>query len=192
MQEMIETGFTQTAREARRIVDTLLDCEKPVVAKLNGDAIGLGVTIALFCDVIFMAEGARVGDPHVRAGLTSGDGGAIIWPQLSGYARAKEYLLTGDLLLAAEAARNGLINHVVAGSELDARVAAFADRFASGSALAIRTTKASIIIALKQAAASALDASLAFETQCSASPDHREAVAAFREGRRPKFAGGLI
>jgi enoyl-CoA hydratase len=189
MQEMIDHGFGQTAREAKRIVFSLLDCEKPVIAKLNGHATGLGATLALFCDVIFAADHARIGDPHVLVGFTAGDGGAVIWPQLIGYARAKEYLMTGDLIPAPEAARMGLINHAVPASELDARVDAFADRLAVGALVAIRTTKASVNIGLKQLAASIMDACLAFEEQSNACADHQEAVSAFRKGRKPKFKG---
>ncbi len=189
MQEMIDHGFAQTAREARRIVFSLLDCEKPVIARINGHATGLGATIALFCDVIFAADHAKIGDPHVNVGLTAGDGGAVIWPQLIGYARAKEYLMTGDLLPAPEAARIGLINHAVPASELDTRVNDFADRLAAGALIAIRTTKASINIGLKQMAASIMDACLAFEAQSNGAADHQEGVCAFREGRKPSFGG---
>jgi len=189
MQTMIDEGFEQTAHEARRIIFSLLDCEKPIIAKVNGHATGLGATMALFCDVIFAAESARIGDPHVSIGLTAGDGGAIIWPQLIGYARAKEYLMTGDLILATEAARIGLINHAVPSADLDARVDAFADRLAGGALTAIRTTKMAINIGLKQLAASILDASLALEGLSNASADHQEAVTAFHEGRKPVFAG---
>ena len=189
MQEMIEHGFEDTAREAKRIVFSLLDCPKPVIAKINGHATGLGATIALFCDVIFAAETARIGDPHVVIGLTAGDGGAVIWPQLIGYARAKEYLLTGDLMPASEAARIGLINHATPAAELDARVDAFADRLAKGAGVAIRTTKMSVNAGLRQLAASVLETSLALEAVSNGSADHREAVAAFREGRKPTFSG---
>jgi enoyl-CoA hydratase len=189
MQEMIDHGFGQTAREAKRIVFSLLDCEKPVIAKLNGHATGLGATLALFCDVIFAADHAKIGDPHVLVGFTAGDGGAVIWPQLIGYARAKEYLMTGDLIPALDAAQMGLINHAVPVSELDERVDAFADRLAGGALLAIRTTKASVNLGLKQLATSIMDACLAFEEQSNACADHQEAVSAFREGRKPKFQG---
>jgi enoyl-CoA hydratase len=189
MQEMIDHGFGQTAREAKRIVFSLLDCEKPVIAKVNGHATGLGATLALFCDVIFAADHVKIGDPHVSVGFTAGDGGAVIWPQLIGYARAKEYLMTGDLIPAPEAARMGLINHVVPASELDVRVDAFVDRLVVGALVAIRTTKASVNIGLKQLAVSIMDACLAFEEQTNACADHQEAVAAFREGRKPKFTG---
>jgi enoyl-CoA hydratase len=189
MQEMIDHGFAETAREAKQIVNSLLDCEKPLIARLNGHATGLGATIALFCDVVFAADHARIGDPHVSIGLTAGDGGAIVWPQLIGYARAKEYLLTGDLIQAPDAARIGLINRAVPAAQLDAEVDAFADRMASGARVAIRTTKRAINLGLKQIAAALLDAGLAFESESNASADHREAVAAFREGRKPTFKG---
>ena len=189
MQEMIDSGFDETAREAKRIIFSLLDCEKPIIAKVNGHATGLGATIALFCDLIYAAQTAKIGDPHVAIGLTAGDGGAVIWPQLVGYPRAKEFLLTGDLLPAPEAARIGLINHSVPAAELDARVDALADRLAAGAGVAIRTTKMSINIGLRGLASRILDASLAFEATSNTSADHREAVAAFREGRAPRFTG---
>ncbi len=189
MQDMIDDPaiFERTIREAKEIVLSILDCEKPIIAKVNGDAIGLGATLALLCDVVFAAETARIGDPHVRAGLVAADGGAIIWPQLVGYARAKEYLLTGKLLPAAEAERIGLINHAVPADALDAAVADFALRLAKGAQQAIRWTKATINIGLKQLAASMLDAGLAYEAVTNLSADHAEAVAAFRAGRAPIF-----
>ncbi len=189
MQKMIDEGFDQTAREARRIVLDLLDCDKPVIAKLNGHAAGFGATLALFCDVIFAADHAKIGDPHVTVGLTAGDGGALIWPQLVGYARAKRYLLTGDMIPAAEAERIGLITHALPAAELDAAVDAFADRLAAGAQVAIRTTKRAINAALKANAAQMMDTSLALETLSNASTDHQEAVTSFRESRAPNFTG---
>lgn len=191
MQKMIDqpASFEKTAREGKQIVFSLLDCEKPVIAKLNGHATGLGATIALFCDVIFASETAKIGDPHVSVGFVAGDGGAVIWPQLIGYARAKEYLMTGDLMTAAEAMRIGLINHAVAPSELDDRVAQFADRLAAGATKAIRWSKMSVNIGLKQLAHSIMDASLAYEAMSNVTADHQEAVNAFREKRAPRFMG---
>lgn len=187
MQSVIDEGFDRTAREAKRIVTSLLDLEKPVIARLNGHATGFGATLALFCDVVIAAETARIGDPHVQVGFTAGDGAAVIWPQLIGYARAKEFLMTGDLMTATEAARIGLINHAVPADELDARVYGLAERLAAGSQVAIRTTKMSVNIGLKQLAASLMDACLAFEARSNASRDHQEAVAAFRDKRTPDF-----
>lgn len=189
MQEAIDepARFEQTIREAKQIVFSLIDCEKPIIAKLNGHATGLGATIALFCDVIFAAEHAKIGDPHVSIGFVAGDGGAVIWPQLIGYARAKEYLMTGDLMTAAQAAQMGLINHAVPADELDARVDAFADRLAAGATKAIRWTKMSVNIGLRDLATSIMDASLAYEALSNITPDHAEAVRAFAEKRPPLF-----
>lgn len=190
-QKMIDepSSFEKTAREAKQIIFTLLDCEKPIIAKVNGHATGLGATIALFCDVIFASEAAKIGDPHVSVGLVAGDGGAVIWPQLIGYARAKEYLMTGKLMPAAEAARVGLINHAVPATELDAQVRDFADHLAAGAIKAIKWTKMSVNIGLKQLASSIMDASLAYEAMSNVTVDHQEAVHAFREKRKPLFTG---
>jgi len=191
MQQMIDepSRFEKTAREGKQIVFSLLDCEKPIIAKVNGHVTGLGATIALFCDVIFASDRAKIGDPHVSVGFVAGDGGAVIWPQLIGYARAKEYLMTGDLMTATEAARMGLINRAVPPEELDATVDAFARRLAKGALKAIRWTKLSVNIGLKQLAHSIMDASIAYEGQSNRTADHAEAVAAFREGRQPTFVG---
>src|SRR5439155_1348849 len=128
-------------RDAKQLIWDLLDVEVPIVAALNGHAMGLGASIALLCDVIFMADTATIGDPHVRVGIVAGDGGAAIWPLALGPARAKEYLLTGDPLTAAEAERIGLVNHVVPAAELDGQAMAFAARLAAGAPLAVRYTK---------------------------------------------------
>jgi enoyl-CoA hydratase len=191
MQLMIDepARFERTAREGKQIVFSLLDCEKPVIAKVNGHATGLGATIALFCDVIFASEKAKIGDPHVSVGFVAGDGGAVIWPQLIGYARAKEFLMTGDLMTARQAAEIGLINHAVAPEELDKTVDAFARKLQSGATKAIRWTKMSVNIGLKQLAHSIMDASISYEAQSNRTADHAEAVAAFREGRPPRFTG---
>lgn len=185
-----EPGATRpSVLEAKKIVFSLLDLEKPIIAKVRGPAIGLGCTIALFCDVIFAADTARFADPHVGVGIVAGDGGAAIWPHLVGHARAKEYLMTGDAILAPEAERIGLINHAVGEGELDARVAAFAARLAEGPTQAIKYTKVSVNIGLKQIAHAILDASLAYEMMTFETDDHREAVEAFLAKRKPKFTG---
>ncbi|GGD00663.1 enoyl-CoA hydratase/isomerase family protein [Pyruvatibacter mobilis] len=175
--------------EGRRIVTSLLDVEKPIVAAINGPAVGLGATLALFSDVIFMGESAQVADPHVKVGLVAGDGGAVIWPQLVGYARAKEYLMTGDPVPAAEAERIGLVNHVVPDAELQERAMAFARKLARGAPQAIQHTKAAVNMELKRLAATVFDASLAYEMISFTRDDHREAVSAFLEKRAPAFTG---
>ncbi len=85
--------FDNEVRLAKRIIFSILDLDKPLVCRMNGHAVGLGATIALFCDVVFAAEHAKIGDPHVALGLVAGDGGALIWPQRIGLTLAKEFLL---------------------------------------------------------------------------------------------------
>jgi enoyl-CoA hydratase len=182
--------FELTVREAKQIIFGLIDCEKPVIARINGPAVGLGATIALFCDISFMAQSTYISDPHVSIGMVAGDGGSVIWPQLIGFARAKEYLLTGDRILASDAAQMGLVNHAVPDDELDQRVDAFADRLAGGAQQAIRYSKVTINIALRQLAASIMDVGLGYESITNISEDHREALAAFREKRAPRFGAG--
>jgi len=182
--------FELTVREAKQIIFGLIDCEKPVIARINGPAVGLGATIALFCDISFMAQSAYISDPHVSIGMVAGDGGSVIWPQLIGFARAKEYLLTGDSIAAPDAARMGLVNHAVPDDELDERVDAFADRLARGAQQAIRYSKVTINVALRQLAASMMDVGLGYESITNISDDHREALAAFHEKRAPRFGLG--
>ena len=189
MQSVVDNPdlFIHEADQARRIVFSLLDLEKPIVARINGHAVGLGATLALLCDVTFMAERAKIGDPHVAIGLVAGDGGAVIWPQLIGFNRAKEFLMTGDLLDAATAERIGLVNHAVDAGGLDAAVDAFCDRLAAGSTRAIRWTKSLVNMQLKEIADKVMTAGLALETVSAHSADHAEAVRAFREKRPPVF-----
>lgn len=174
---------------SRRLLLAILECPKPIVARLNGDAVGLGATIALFCDMIVAVDSARIGDPHVKVGLVAGDGGAIIWPHLIGHCRASEFLLLGTLVAAPEAARIGLINYSLPAGELDGKVKEISEKLSQGALLAIRWTKAALKAPLKRAVTDYLDASLAHEGVTMRSADHQEAVAAFRERRRPVFSG---
>ncbi|MCC5858952.1 MAG: enoyl-CoA hydratase/isomerase family protein [Ectothiorhodospiraceae bacterium] len=175
--------FERTALRGKRIVYSMLDCEKPIVAKVNGPAMGLGATIALFSDVIFAAQSAVIADPHVTVGVVAGDGGAVIWPQLIGYARAKEYLLTGKSITASDAAAMGLINHAVPDAELDAAVNAFIDVLLERPVRALRWTKATANIGLKQLAHSMMDAGLAYEGATARSHEHLHRLDAFFKSR---------
>jgi len=192
MQKKIDdpAQWDEIVPEAKRIIFRMLECDKPIIARLNGHAVGLGATVALFCDIIIAADHAKIGDPHVNAGLVAGDGGAVIWPQLVGFARAKEYLFTGDLMSATEAERIGLINHVVSADELDDKVYSLARRLASGASKSIRWTKQVTNIPLRQLAHSMMDLSISVETQSNFSSDHQEAVTAFTNKRKPNFTGG--
>lgn len=183
------TALDRLRRDAKQLIWDLLDVELPIVAAVGGPAVGLGASLALLCDVIFMADTATLSDPHVRVGVAAGDGGTLIWPLVLGPARAKQYLLTGDALTAAEAERLGLVNAVVPAGELQDAALAFARRLAAGAPLAIRYTKQAINATLKTAAATAFDTATALEITTFRSEDHREALAAIRERRPPDFRG---
>lgn len=181
--------FDHEARMAKRIVSTLLDIDKPVICRMNGHAVGLGATLALLCDIIFAAEGAKIGDPHVGLGLVAGDGGAVVWAQRIGLARAKEFLLTGDLLTAQKAAEIGLVNHCLPANELDAAVDALCQKLLKGATGAIRATKILTNLELKRLAAAVMDAGIAYESLSVRSADHLEGIAALREKRAPNYTG---
>lgn len=179
--------FDEVAYEGKQIVYSMIDCEKPIVGRINGHAAGLGATLALMCDITFVADHAKISDPHVRVGLVAGDGGAVIWPQLIGYARAKEYLLTGKPIGAKDAERIGLINYAVPLEELDARVDAFVQELLNGATAAIRSTKAAINVTLKQLATASMEASTGLERLSNRSPEHRSAIAAMLRKEAPVF-----
>ncbi len=180
---------TALLSRAPAIVHSLLSLEKPIIAKVNGHAMGLGATLALLCDVVIASHDARIADPHVGIGLSAGDGGALIWPQLIGYARARHHLLTGDPLTASEAEAIGLIYKAVAADMLDGVVDAYADRLANGATMAIRATKRSINMELCRQAIATAEAHAGLESYTMASNDHHESVLAFIETRTPVFKG---
>jgi enoyl-CoA hydratase len=181
--------FRAIAAHAKRIVTSLLDLEKPIICRLNGAAAGLGATIALLCDVVVAADSALIGDPHVKVGLVAGDGGAVIWPQLIGFARAKELLMTGEMLTAERAHSIGLVNHVVPAAELDAKVAEVAGKILANPRWAVRWTKTAANIPLRALAAQINDAALAYEMLSNMTADRHEAVEAFIAKRKPEFSG---
>jgi enoyl-CoA hydratase len=170
--------------EARKIIVDLLEVPQPIIAAVHGAAAGLAATIALFCDIIYASDDARILDPHVRIGVTAGDGGAVIWPHLVGHARAKQYLLTGDVVGAVEAERIGLINQVVPQGLLQETARAMAKRLAGGRKQAIQTTKASVNKVLREQVNLILDTSLAMERQCFRSEDHKAAVRSFLQRKK--------
>jgi enoyl-CoA hydratase len=181
--------FRAIAPEAKRIVSSLLDMEKPLLCRLNGAAAGLGATLALMCDIIVAADSAVIGDPHVKVGLVAGDGGAIIWPQLIGYAKAKELLLTGDMLRAPEAVALGLINYAVPAEALDAKVAELAGKVLGNPRWAVRWTKTVINVPLRELMVKLSDPAMGYEILSNMTDDRKEAVAAFIEKRAPTYTG---
>jgi enoyl-CoA hydratase len=167
--------------EGRRIILDLLELPQPLIAAIEGPAIGFGATLALFCDVKVAAVSARIGDPHVLLGLPAGDGGAIIWPWLLGPGRAKRYLMTGDIIDGRDAERIGLVEEVSGAGDALAVATELAHRLAAGNARAIQATKGSVNKLLRDSANLVLDTSLALEKECMASAEFPDAVSAMIE-----------
>jgi enoyl-CoA hydratase len=180
--------WLNSMQEAKGIVNGLLQLERPLISRVNGHAMGLGATLAVFADFAYMLESAKIADTHVKVGLTAGDGGSLMWPFLIGFSKAKRYLLTGDTLNGKEAADIGLVTESAATiEELDAKVDAMAQKLATGASYAVNMTKASINLVLRSVLDRLIETHLGWETQSKLHPDHHEAVTAFVEKREPKF-----
>ena len=158
------TGLTPV-EEARAIVESFVDVDQPVVAAVNGDALGLGAILATLADAAFVVRSARIGDSHVRGGVTAGNGSSAAWPLLVGINKTKELLLGSRILSADEAARIGLVNEVVEDGEALPRALELAREWAAQPAAAVQTTKRAINVHLKAAIAQVLPFSLALEEQ---------------------------
>jgi enoyl-CoA hydratase len=177
-------------REAREVILSALDCNKPVIGRINGHAVGKGCSIALCCDITVMVEDSKIGDTHVKVGLTAGDGGSLLWPHLVGMMTAKRFLLTGDLLTGREAAAIGLVTEATPRGELDARIAHWIEKLTQSAApTAVALTKRALNAAIRQEAAAHMDMSLGMETLSFLTEDHREGAAALVQKRPPKFTG---
>lgn len=173
--------------EARQILQGFLRLEKPIITRVNGHAMGLGATLAVAGDFSFMLEDAKIADTHVRMGLVAGDGGALLWPLLMGYAKARQFLLTGDSMAGKQAAEFGLVTESCTKEELDAKVFGLAERLVRGSRQAISGTKIAINMLLRSQLEMLIDPHLSLETETFFSPDHKEAANAFLEKRKPNF-----
>ena len=185
----MEHRVAEVRGEAQEIVYSILDLEKPLVGKINGAAVGLGATVALLCDVVVASEKTRIGDRHVNVGLVAGDGGAVIWPWLVGINKAKELLMTGELIQGDDLARLGIVNHLVDSEELDAFCLTKARELAGMAPYAARATKQTLNKILKKQAEEVMDVGLAWEWLSMRQDDHREATSAFVEKREAHFKG---
>lgn len=188
-----ESGRPSPARSfigAKRIIANMLEVEQPIIGAINGDAVGMGASIAFCCDILVVNEKARLADTHVnRLGVVAGDGGTVSWPLMMGIHKAKEYLLTGDFLHAKDAERLGMINYALPSEEVMPKAREIALKMANGPTWALRWTKTSINKILRERLNLTMDTALATEWITLSSDDHREAVAAFLEKRPPKFSG---
>jgi enoyl-CoA hydratase len=172
-----------------RLLNNLLSIEQPIIAAVNGDAIGLGATVALFCDIIVMNEAAKIGDTHVRVGLSAGDGGAVIWPMLVGMSKAKEMLMRGRLIDGTEAERINLVNYAVSAEEVLPKAMEIAEDLASLPPIAVRFTKRPLNQVVKQQFNLAMDSSFGYEMMSMLSGDHLEALRSILDKREAKFNG---
>jgi enoyl-CoA hydratase len=173
--------------EARDLVYNIVNCRKPIVAAIDGPAVGAGLAVALLADISIAAPTARIVDGHTRLGVAAGDHAIIVWPLLCGMAKAKYHLLLCEPVDGVEAERIGLVSLCVPADELEERALEIARRLAAGSQAAIQHTKLALNNWLR-AAGPAFDASLALEFLDMTGPDVAEGVAAVRERRAPKFS----
>jgi enoyl-CoA hydratase len=169
--------------EARRIVSEMMAFPIPVVAAVNGPAVGLGCSIAMLSDVVLIAESAFIADPHVTIGLVAADGGALCWPLLTSLLKAKEYLLTGDRIPAAVAVELGLANRVVPDDEVLAEAHTLAQRLAAQPRQALQDTKRALNMHLAAAVNTVMDFAFSAESECFTQPGFRQAIGGARSKR---------
>jgi enoyl-CoA hydratase len=191
IERMIEDEATliRVWKEAGDLVYNLINCSKPVISAIRGNAVGAGLAIALLADISIAADNARILDGHTRLGVAAGDHAVIIWPLLCGLAKARYHLLTNKPLSGAEAERIGLIAIAVPDEEVMPRAFETARSLAAGSATAIRWTKHALNNWLRLAGPS-FDTSLALEFLGFKLADVREGLAAARAKRPADFDRG--
>jgi len=173
----------ESLREGAQIIEEMLRFPLPVIAAVNGAAVGLGCSIAVLSDIVLMSETAYLCDPHVAVGLAAGDGGAAFWPLLGPMLRFREYLYTGDQIPAATAVELGLASRVVPHEDLLPEAGRLAQRLAAQSAPALQGTKRVLNLYLSQALAGAVQAGLAEERATMQSAEYRQSVDALRSER---------
>jgi enoyl-CoA hydratase/carnithine racemase len=163
----------ETLADGKSIVTGMAGCRVPIVAAVNGPAVGLGCSLVALSDIVYMAESAHLADPHVMIGLVAADGGPVTWPLLTSLQLAKEYALTGDRIPARRAAEMGLVNHVCADDEVLAEAIACAHRIAKLPRRAVEDTKRILNLHLERAIVATLDFALAAEDRSFTSPELR-------------------
>ncbi|MET9214131.1 MULTISPECIES: enoyl-CoA hydratase/isomerase family protein [unclassified Nocardia] len=174
----------ESIREGAQIIEEILRFPLPVIAAVNGAAVGLGASIAVLSDVVLLSERAYLADPHVAVGLVAGDGGAAFWPLLTPILRTREYLFTGDRIDAATAVDVGLASRVVAPEALLPEALALAHRIAAQPPEAVRGTKRVVNMYLSQALAGPMQAGFAAEIVSMQTTEHRDRLLALRQRAR--------
>jgi enoyl-CoA hydratase len=174
----------ESIREGAQIIEEMLRFPLPVIAAVNGAAVGLGCSLAVLCDIVLISETAHLADPHVTVGLVAGDGGAAFWPLLTPILRSREYLYTGDRIPAATAVELGLATRAVAPGDLLPEARRLAERLVGQPAEALQATKRVLNMHLSQALSGALQAGFAAEAITMRSAEHRERLLALGEKAR--------
>jgi enoyl-CoA hydratase/carnithine racemase len=171
--------------EGREIVLNLIRCRIPLVAAVNGPAVGLGCSLIALSDVVYMAESAYLSDPHVMVGLVAADGGPITWPLHTSLLLAKEYAFTGERISAARAAQIGLVNHVCPDGEVLPAALAAARRIAALPRQAVEMTKRVLNLHVERAVLATIDFALSAESESFDTPELRENVDRFLKRPAP-------
>lgn len=180
------------AQEGQTLVfDAIHQAHKPVIAAINGYALGGGLELALACHIRIAASHAKLGLPEVSLGLIPGYGGTQRLTQLAGRGKALEMILTGDMISAEEALRYGVVNHVVEPADLLARAEGLIDRIASRSPHAVGAAIRAVNAGLHSGQPNGFAAEIDEFSACFGTPDFQEGVAAFLEKRKPKFQSGV-
>jgi enoyl-CoA hydratase len=189
--ELQERGVVEQreASQQPRVYETVADCSKPVIARLNGHALGGGCELAQACDVRIAREDAKLGQPEINLGLIPGGGGTQRLPRLVGTGQAMKLILSGELVDGTEAADIGLVEEAVPAAELDERVDDLAGSIASHSPLALARAKEAVSAAAEQPLSRGLDYESELFVGLFASEDKREGIDAFFEDREPEWTG---
>jgi enoyl-CoA hydratase/carnithine racemase len=180
---------SQLHDEIHQVALALESLDKPVIASINGAAVGAGLDMALMCDLRIAARSARLSEGYIKVGLTPGDGGAYYLPRLVGTAKALELLLTGDFVCADEAHRIGMVNRVVDDADLGDATRALAEQIAAAPPVTVRMIKRATYQSAKADLRTSLDLISSHFAVVAGTDDAAEALAAMQQKRVPTFHG---
>jgi enoyl-CoA hydratase/carnithine racemase len=178
-----QTYRRESMRGAQRLLSAMIECPKPMIAAVNGPAVGLGCSVAISCDIVLVAESTFMADPHVSIGLVAGDGGAVTWPLMMSVLKAKYYLLTGDRISAAECVELGLATKAVPDAELMEQAVAMGQRLAQQPQQALEETKRAINLHIQAAIQLVSPFACAAEQESFATPDIKRTIDGFKQKR---------